>query len=106
MSDPGNSDRRSLHSQNFLAVVETCIVDDGVSGAEFSNRPGFVRLMAALKPRAQFQVLIMSGKSRLGRESIETAYALKQLITAGVRVFFCLEDRERRSTPPPTRSCS
>jgi hypothetical protein len=37
----------------------------------------------------------MSEESRLGRETIETAYALKQLVTAGVRVFFYLEDRER-----------
>ena len=59
------------------------------------NRPGFLRLMNALKPRPPFQVLIMSEESRLGREAIETAYALKQLITAGVRVFFYLEDRER-----------
>jgi DNA invertase Pin-like site-specific DNA recombinase len=43
------------------AVPETCIfVDDGFSGAEFANRPGFVRLMASLKPRPTFQVLIMS----------------------------------------------
>src|SRR5918995_1789815 len=82
-------------------VPEACIfVDDGISGAEFANRPGFVRLMASLKPRPPFQVLIMSEESRLGRESIETAYALKQLISAGVRVFFYLEDRERKLDSP------
>ena len=75
-------------------------VDDGISGAEFANRPGFVRLMATLKPRPPFQVLIMSEESRLGREAIETAYALKQLIAAGVRVFFYLEDRERTLDSP------
>jgi hypothetical protein len=37
----------------------------------------------------------MSKESRLRREAIETAYAIKQLVTAGVRVFFYLEDRER-----------
>jgi len=58
--------------------------DDGISGAEFANRPGFLRLMNALKPRPSFQVLIMSEESRFGREAIETAYALKQLVTAGV----------------------
>jgi hypothetical protein len=42
----------------------------------------------------------MSEKSRLGREQIETAYALKQLIQAGVRVFFYLEDRERTLDSP------
>ena len=46
----------------------------------------------------------MSEESRLGREAIETAYALEQLITGGVRVFFYLEDRERTFDSPPT-SC-
>lgn len=75
-------------------------VDDGISGAEFANRPGFLRLMNALKPRPSFQVLIMSEESRLGREAIETAYALKQFVTAGVRVCFYLEDRERTLESP------
>lgn len=70
-------------------------LDDGVSGAEFAGRPGFLRLMNALRPQPAFQVLVMSEESRLGREAIETAYALKQIVTAGVRVFFYLEDRER-----------
>ena len=75
-------------------------MDDGISGAELANRPGFVRLMSALKPRAGFEVLVMSEESRLGREAIETAYALKQLVQAGVRVFFYLEDRERTLDSP------
>lgn len=74
--------------------------DDGISGAEFTRRPGFLRLMNSLKPRAPFQVLVMSEESRLGREAIETAYALKQLVEAGVRVFFYLEDRERTLDSP------
>src|SRR4051794_36467875 len=74
---------------------EHVYVDDGISGAEFSTRPGFVRLMNALKPKAAFQFLIMSEESRLGRESIEVGYAIKQLVSAGVRVFFYMDDRER-----------
>jgi DNA invertase Pin-like site-specific DNA recombinase len=82
-------------------VDEACIyVDDGVSDAEFACRPGFMRLMNALSPRAPFQALIMSEESRLGREAIETAYALKQIIAANVRVFFYLEDRERTLDSP------
>jgi site-specific DNA recombinase len=39
-------------------VDESCVfVDDGISGAEFANRPGFLRLMNTLKPRPPFQVL-------------------------------------------------
>ena len=76
-------------------------VDDGVSGAEFDARPGFLRLMNALGPNgAPFQVLIMSEESRLGRELIETAYALKRIITAGVRVWFYLDARERTLDSP------
>ena len=75
-------------------------VDDGVSGAEFAKRPGFLRLMNSVKPKAPFDVLIMSEESRLGRESIETAYALKQLVQAGVRIFFYMEDRERTLDSP------
>jgi hypothetical protein len=60
--------------------------------------------------RPPFQVLIMSEESRLGREKIETAYALKQIIDAGVRLFFYLEDRERtldrRASRPSMSSIS
>ena len=79
---------RAYAARNGWAVDEACVyVDDGISGAEFANRPGFLRLMNALKPRAPFQALVMSEVSRLGREQIETAYALKQLSVAGVRCF-------------------
>jgi len=81
--------------KGWMALEEHVYVDDGISGAEFVKRPGFLRLMNALKPKPAFQILIMSEESRLGREQIETAYALKQIMDAGVRVFFYLEDRER-----------
>src|SRR5262245_20311414 len=80
--------------KGWMASEEHIYVDDGISGAEFVKRPGFLRLMNAVRPKPPFQMLIMSEESRLGREQIETAYALKQIITAGVRVFYYLEDRE------------
>jgi site-specific DNA recombinase len=82
-------------SKGWEVPDEHIYTDDGISGAEFIKRPGFLRLMNTLKPRPPFQVLIMSEESRFGREQIETAYALKQVTDAGVRVFFYLEDRER-----------
>jgi DNA invertase Pin-like site-specific DNA recombinase len=51
--------------------------DDGISGGGVREAPGFLRLMAALTPHAPFEVLILSEPSRLGREQIETAYAVK-----------------------------
>ena len=102
ISDEEKSVARQIEHAKVYAVKkgwtvagEHVFVDDGISGAEFVKRPGFIRLMNALKPRPAFQILIMSEESRLGRESIETSYALKQIMDAGVRVFFYLEDRER-----------
>ncbi len=102
VSDEEKSVTRQVdHSKAYAAkkgwtvAEEHIYVDDGISGAEFVKRPGFLRLMNALKPKPPFDVLIMSEEARLGREAIETAYTHKQLVTAGVRVFFYLEDRER-----------
>ena len=72
-------------TKGWIVANEYLYTDDGISGAEFAARPGFLRLMNALKPRPAFNVLIMSEESRLGREAIETAYVLKQIVAAGVR---------------------
>ncbi len=76
------------------------IDDDNISGAEFDTRKGLLRLLAALKPHPPFQALVMSEESRLGRETIETAFVLKQFVQAGVRVFFYLTDTERTLNTP------
>jgi len=99
-------ERQVRHAREYAKrkgwiVLEDCVfVDDGISGAEFSARPGYMRLMNALRPRPAFSVVICSEESRLGRESIETAYTLKELIVAGVRVFYYLDDRERTINSP------
>ena len=46
--------------KGWTVADEDLYVDDGISGAEFSNRPGYMRLLNALKPRAPFDVLIVS----------------------------------------------
>src|SRR3954470_7778939 len=82
--------RQVEHARQYAAAkgwrfdASAVFVDDGISGAEFANRPSYVRLMAALKPRPPSDVLIMSESSRLGREAWETGYALEQILSAGV----------------------
>src|SRR5499427_6461337 len=87
--------RTYADSKGWTVLEEHVYRDDGVSGAEFEKRPGLVRLMNALRPRPPFQVLVVSEESRLGREQIETAYIIKQILDAGVRIFYYLDDRER-----------
>jgi hypothetical protein len=59
--------------------------------------------MNALKPRPPFQVLIMSEESRLGREAIETAYALKQIVARGRAVWMAQAPPHTCSSCPPTK---
>src|SRR6266851_4530393 len=87
--------RASALAHSWVVGEEYIFVDDGISGAEFRKRPGLTRLLNTLRPRPPFQVLLMSEESRLGREQIETAYVVKQIIDAGVRVFYYLTDQER-----------
>ncbi len=92
--------RAYAERKGWRVSQEHIYVDDGVSGAEFARRPGLMRLLTALKPTPSFTVLIMSEEARVGREQIETVYLLKQIITAGVRVFDYLDDRELRLESP------
>jgi DNA invertase Pin-like site-specific DNA recombinase len=74
--------------------------DDGISGAEFSTRDGLQRLLQVVKGKAPFDVLIMSEGSRLGREQVQTAFALMQIVQSGVRVFYYQDDREATLDSP------
>src|SRR5207244_1993031 len=72
--------------------------DDGISGAEFKNRPELNRLLAGLPDRGAppFDVLVMSEHSRLGRDMRNTTSTFGRIIEAGVRVFFYMTDEELR----------
>src|SRR5438477_2452670 len=83
-----------ITTQAWTLSEEHVFVDDGISGAEFDRRPGYVALMASLKPRPPFDVLVLYDDSRLGREQYETGYALKKLMQAGVRVFYSKTGKE------------
>jgi DNA invertase Pin-like site-specific DNA recombinase len=73
--------------RGFDVPAEHIYVDDAISGAEFGRRPGLVRLLNALRPRAPFAALFLADKDRLGREQFETNHILKQVSLAGVRIF-------------------
>lgn len=94
--------REYIARKGWVVSEDHIYRDDGISGAEFSKRPDLVRLLRDIdrKPRPAFQALVMADESRLGRETIETSYALLQIVQAGVRVFFHLDDRERTLDSP------
>ena len=70
-------------------------MDDGISGAIFGEkRPGFYRLLNAVKAGPAFQVLVVMDQSRLGREQDEVPLVLRRITQAGVRIFCYLTDTE------------
>jgi DNA invertase Pin-like site-specific DNA recombinase len=100
---------RGLAERQQWPMVDA-FVDDGISGAEFANRPDFMRLMAlcddaiAGRRAMPFGVLIVSELSRLGREMFEVPYAIKRLAEAGVRLFTYREGgREVRFDSPEAK---
>jgi site-specific DNA recombinase len=80
--------------RGWVVADEHIYVDEGISGAEFEAREGLMRLLSALTPTPPFNVLIVMNTDRLGREQYESAYTLKRLVQAGVRVFEYLDGRE------------
>ena len=92
--------RAYADAKGWTVADEHVYVDDGVSGAEFAEPPGLPPADERAEAAAAVPGAVMSEESRLGREAIETAYALKQIVPAGVRVFFYLEDRERTLDSP------
>src|SRR5688500_18381 len=80
-------------SKGWTVSDEQVYVDDGISGAEFKRRPGLLRMLNHLK---QFDVVVMSELSRLGREQTQTAQLLAEIYGKGRKVFFYLTDEELR----------
>jgi site-specific DNA recombinase len=78
-------------SHGWIVDDDHVYVDDNVSGSEFVNRPGLLRMLNNL---AQFDIIIMSELSRLGREQYETGTALASIAAKRVRIWFYLDDKE------------
>src|SRR5262245_1334384 len=105
--DPANKSvtRQVEHARAYAASKgwtvrdEHVYVDDGVSGAEFENRPGFARLISDLPKRRRppFDALIMSEPSRLGRDIARNSVFILNIIESGVRIFYYLTDEEEKA---------
>jgi site-specific DNA recombinase len=78
-------------ARGWTVSDEHIYVDDGISGAEFRNRPALLRMLNHLH---DFDVVVMSELSRLGREMTHTNTMLGQIRATGVRVWFYLTNEE------------
>jgi DNA invertase Pin-like site-specific DNA recombinase len=93
--------RAFAERRRWTVAEEHVFVDDGVSGAEFQNRPGLLRLLVAArsKPRP-FDAVVMAEASRLGRDRLRTEIVARDLHEAGVTLwYYGTGEQERLDTP-------
>ena len=113
VSDEAKSVTRQIENATAFALARGwtvadghTYVDDGISGTEFEKRPAFSRMMCALRPKAPFQVLIVSEQKSIGREMSETSYHIKKLAQAGVEIFEYVHGRSLTPTTPTAKLLS
>lgn len=87
-------------AKGWTSEEEHIFVDDGISGAEYERRPGLVRMMARLK---EFDAIITSENSRIGRDMVRNAVVIDDIRTKDVRLFYYLNDAEERFETPEQR---
>jgi DNA invertase Pin-like site-specific DNA recombinase len=85
--------RKFAEKKGWTVSDQHVYVDDGISGAEFKRRPGLLRMLTHLK---EFDCIIMSELSRLGREQTQTSGVLADIYSKGRRIFFYLNSEELR----------
>jgi DNA invertase Pin-like site-specific DNA recombinase len=91
---------RAFATSKGWSVSDTNIfTDDGISGAEFVDRPGFTAMRAAAKAK-RFNVLVTMNVDRLGREAYRTSLALLEIAEAGVRIFTYADGQEVKLDTP------
>ena len=83
--------RAYAEAKGWAVDDEHVYIDDGISGAEFKNRPALLRMLNDLR---EFDVIVTSELSRLGREQSQTANVLANIYAKAKRVFFYLTDEE------------
>ena len=69
-------------SRNYTVEKSHIFFDDGVSGAEFLERPGLLSLMSRID---EFDAVILSEISRLGRDMYRNAIVIDDIISKGKR---------------------
>ncbi len=92
-------------AHGWTMADEHVFTDDGVSGGEFVNRPGFARILEAAH-RREFDVLVASEPSRLGRDMIRTGYYIAELLDAGVAIHYYLTGEQENGDDPTHRLIS
>ena len=85
--------KRYAETKGWRFLDEHAYQDAAVSGVEFQKRPGLKALLAAIGGKQlPFEVLIVSERSRLGRDTVRTLGLIQALEDTGLQVHAYLDD--------------
>jgi DNA invertase Pin-like site-specific DNA recombinase len=96
--------REFAEKRGYTVEGAHVFIDDGVSGAEFRDRPGLLRLLnlVSASPRP-FDAVVMAEASRLGRDRLRTELVARDLHEAGIKLLYYLTGEEERLDTPEGR---
>ena len=85
-------EQQQIHFRNMVErtpnwTLVDMYVDDGISGADNANRPGFQKMMADCRA-GKIDMILTRSISRWGRNAPQTLETLEELYDLGVNVFF------------------
>jgi len=86
-------------TRGWSVVDANIFTDDGISGAEFNDRPGFAALLAGAKAK-HFDVIVTMNVDRFGREAYRTNISLLEIAEGGVRIFTYADGQEVKLDTP------
>src|SRR6266852_5083322 len=89
---------REFADRSGFVVVQD-FQDDGISGAEFVDRPGLTALVSAVKAHA-FEGVITMNVDRFGREAYRTNLVMLEIVESGCRIFTYADGQEVKLDTP------
>jgi DNA invertase Pin-like site-specific DNA recombinase len=96
--------RAFAEGQGWTVGDDHVQADDGVSGAEFEDRPGLTKVVLAAKmtPRP-FDVLVTMDQDRIGRDQVRPPMILNDPVQAGIGISYYGSGQELRLDSPTDR---
>ncbi len=92
--------REFCNVRGWTVSEDHIYADDGISGAEYQNRPGVLSLMANLK---NCDVVVMSEISRLGRDMVRNAVLIDEIRSSNVQIWYYLTNEQEHADTPEQR---
>lgn len=85
--------RRFIKEQGWSLDDEHVFLEDGISRAEFKNRPALFQMLDHLE-RKEFDIIVTRDETRLGGDALRTGLLMQKITDSGARIFYYFTAKE------------